>query len=51
MVPPVEKKLDAQSTEECPLSIVPVATKEPRRNNGRKDGDNIRNNGKEIGGK
>ena len=28
IVPPVEKKLDAQSTGECPISIIPVATKE-----------------------
>ena len=27
-VPPAEKKLEAQSTEECPISIIPAGTKE-----------------------
>ena len=28
MVPPVAKKPDAQTTQECPISVVPIATKE-----------------------
>ena len=28
VVPPAEKKLEAQSTEECPISIIPAGTKE-----------------------
>ena len=40
VVPPVEKKLDAQSTEECPISIIPVATKETQVANQMKESTN-----------
>ena len=40
VVPPVEKNLDAQSTEECPISMVPVATKEAQGANQTKESTN-----------
>ena len=40
VVLPVEKKLDAQSTEECPISIKPLATKETQFANQMKESTN-----------